>query len=135
MKNIDLITTKYKQLEGVLNERSRRVWAASEAMAIGHGGISKVMKATGLSRNAIKHGISDLNGESDSDESTGRIRRKGGGRKKLEDLDDTLLKELDALISPETRGDPESPFDGRLRVHESSQMSLKREAFQLAMKK
>ena len=99
MKNIDLITTKYEQLKSVLNERSRRIWAAIEAMAIGHGGISTVMKATGLSRNAIKHGMSDLKGESNSDEQEeGRVRRKGAGRKKLEDLDSNLLKELEALV-------------------------------------
>ena len=135
MKNIDLITTKYKQLKGVLNERSRRVWAASEAMAIGHGGISKVMKATGLSRNAIKHGISDLNGESDSDESTGRIRRKGGGRKKLEDLDDSLLKELDALISPETRGDPESPLRWTTKSTRKLSNELKERGFSVSHEK
>jgi transposase len=135
MKNLDLITTKYKQLEGVLNERSRRVWAASEAMAIGHGGISKVMKATGLSRNAIKHGISDLSGESDPNEFTGRVRRKGGGRKKLEDLDGSLLKELEALISPETRGDPESPLRWTTKSTRNLSNELKKKGFLVSHEK
>ena len=135
MKNLDLITTKYKQLEGVLNERSRRVWAASEAMAIGHGGISRVMKATGLSRNAIKHGISDLNGESAPNELTGRVRRKGGGRKKLEDLDGSLLKELDALISPETRGDPESPLRWTTKSTRKLSNELKERGFSVSHEK
>lgn len=135
MKNLDLITTKYKQLEGVLNERSRRVWAASEAMAIGHGGISRVMKATGLSRNAIKHGISDLNGESAPNELTGRVRRKGGGRKKLEDLDGSLLKELDALISPETRGDPESPLRWTTKSTRNLSNELKKKGFSVSHEK
>ena len=135
MKNLDLITTKYKQLEGVLNERSRRVWAASEAMAIGHGGISRVMKATGLSRNAIKHGISDLSGESAPNELTGRVRRKGGGRKKLEDLDGSLLKELDALISPETRGDPESPLRWTTKSTRNLSNELKKKGFSVSHEK
>ena len=91
MENIDLLTIKYEQIKSVLNERSRRIWAASEAMAIGHGGISTVMKATRLSRNAIKHGMSDLKGEFGLHESDGRVRRKGAGRKKLEDLDGSLF--------------------------------------------
>ncbi len=110
METIALISTKYEQLKSVLNERSRRIWAASEAMGIGYGGISTVMKATGLSRNAIKHGMDDLTAGASLDETDGRIRRKGGGRKRLEDVDQSLVKELEALVSPETRGDPESPL-------------------------
>ena len=104
-------------------------------MAIGHGGISRVMKATGLSRNAIKHGISDLNGESAPNELTGRVRRKGGGRKKLEDLDGSLLKELDALISPETRGDPESPLRWTTKSTRNLSNELKKKGFSVSHEK
>ena len=110
MEDIDLIATKYERIKSVLNERSRRIWAASEAIGIGHGGISTVMKATALSRNAITHGISDLNGDSNGDAGEGRIRRKGAGRKRLEEVDGNLLKELETLVSPKSRGDPESPL-------------------------
>ncbi|MCK4981449.1 MAG: ISAzo13 family transposase [Victivallaceae bacterium] len=109
MEKLNIIKVKYEQIKGTLNERSRRIWAASEAMIIGHGGITIIMKATKLSRNAINHGISDIkNGETANKD--GRIRRKGAGRKKLENLDDGLVNALDALVSPETRGDPESPL-------------------------
>ena len=135
MKNLDQITTKYKQLKSVFNERSRRIWAASEAMAIGHGGIAFVMKATGLSRNAIKHGICDLNGAQNPDELEGRVRRKGGGRKKLETLDERLLKELDALISPETRGDPESPLRWTTKSTRKLSTTLKEKGFSVSHEK
>ena len=110
METIDLLATKYEQIKSVLNERSRRIWAATEATAIGHGGICAVMKATSLSRNAIKHGMDDLAAGACLDEGDGRIRRKGGGRKRLEDVDSSLLKALEALVSPEARGDPQSPL-------------------------
>ncbi len=135
MKNIDLINIKYEQLKNVLNERSSRIWAASEAMAIGHGGISTVMKATGLSRNAIKHGISNLNAESDSGECDGRIRRKGAGRKKLEDLNNSLLTELEALVSPETRGDPESPLRWTTKSTRNLSDELKKKGFSVSHEK
>ena len=135
MKNIDLITTRYEQIKSVLNERSRRIWAASEAMAIGHGGISTVMKATGLSRNAIKHGISELKGESSSNEQEGRVRRKGGGRKKLEDIDSNLLKELEALVSPETRGDPESPLRWTTKSTRNLAKELNKKGFSVSHEK
>lgn len=135
MENIDLLTIKYEQIKKVLNERSRRIWAASEAMVIGHGGISIVMKATRLSRNAIKHGMSDLKGESDSDKNDGRVRRKGAGRKKLEDIDGGLLKELEALVSPETRGDPESPLRWTTKSTRNLSAELKKKGFSVSHEK
>lgn len=135
MENIDLITLKYEQIKSVLNERSRRIWAASEAMAIGHGGISTVMKATCLSRNAIKHGISDLKKDSNLDESDDRVRRKGAGRKKLEDIDGNLLKELEALVSPETRGDPESPLRWTTKSTRNLSRELKKKGFSVSHEK
>ena len=135
MKNIDLITTKYEQLKDVLNERSRRIWAASEAMAIGHGGISSVMKATGLSRNAIKHGMSELKEGSNSEGQEGRVRRKGAGRKKLEDLDGSLLEELETLVSPETRGDPESPLRWTTKSTRNLSNELKKKGFSVSHEK
>ena len=104
-------------------------------MAIGHGGISTVMKATGLSRNAIKHGISELKGESSSNEQEGRVRRKGGGRKKLEDIDSNLLKELEALVSPETRGDPESPLRWTTKSTRNLAKELNKKGFSVSHEK
>jgi hypothetical protein len=81
------------------------VWCAAEAKSIGRGGKALVHKATGVSWPTIIRGLSDLENPIDDGK---RIRRKGGGRKKITDKDPTLLEDLDKLIDPVTRGDPES---------------------------
>ena len=93
---------------GELNERTRRLVAASEAVAMGWGGISAVSRATGISRKAISHGIKELQERGGA--STGRIRRKGGGRKQTVSKDASLREDLERLLEPVTRGDPESPL-------------------------
>jgi hypothetical protein len=108
---VQMIRQKYKLLGRTLHERARRHWAATEALACGYGGISIVAEATTLAPNTIRTGISELHAQIDGDEKPlpeGRIRRPGGGRKKLTEKDPTLLADLDALIDPLTRGDPES---------------------------
>ena len=92
-----------------LNERDRRLALATEARSWGRGGIVAVHKATAVSRTTIRRGLAEL----DSDTGTagaGRVRAPGGGRKRVEVADPTLLDALDSLIEPETRGDPESPL-------------------------
>jgi Rhodopirellula transposase DDE domain len=92
-----------------LNERDRRVAMATEAKSWGRGGISAVHRATGASRRTIRRGITEL--AEDTPEQIGRrVRAPGGGRKKAEVTDPALLDALDALIEPDTRGDPESPL-------------------------
>jgi len=86
----------------LLDERSRRRWAASEARMIGHGGVSAVAEATGLARRTIYRGIKDLGVSVGND----RIRRRGGGRKSRVAEDPTLLSDLRSLVEPVTRGDP-----------------------------
>jgi transposase len=89
-----------------LNEKQRRLLAAAEAAVLGYGGISLVARASGLSRATIYKGMREL-GEADL---PGRIRRPGGGRKPTELRDPTILKALERLIDPTTRGDPQSPL-------------------------
>ncbi len=91
----------------------RRLVAAAESEAIGYGGVSAVARATGVSRRAITEGLKELrqqklSGEAESAQS--RIRRKGAGRKRTVDKDPALLEDLDRLVDPVTRGDPESPL-------------------------
>lgn len=81
--------------------------AASEALALGYGGVSRIRRASGLSRKAIAKGIREI---ADGSAMPGRIRRSGAGRKNIVELDPKLLVSLDRLIEPETRGDPESPL-------------------------
>ena len=91
----------------------RRLVAAAESAAIGYGGVSVVARATGVSRRAITEGMKELSQQKVSREplpSQSRIRRKGGGRKRTVDKDPTLSEDLDRLVDPATRGDPESPL-------------------------
>ncbi len=92
----------------MLTERSRRVWAATEAKALGHGGIAVVERATGISRSTIQRGLREL--ESGAPFQPERMRRVGGGRKAAIDTDPSLLAELDALVEPTASGDPDSPL-------------------------
>lgn len=108
MKEEAAIKRRFELVNGELNERTRRLLAASEAVAIGWGGISVVSRATGLSRKAISQGIKELQGEQPAN--AGRIRRKGGGRKTTVSKDPSLKEELERLVEPVTRGDPESPL-------------------------
>jgi transposase len=108
MKQEAAIKRRFELVRGELNERSRRLVAASEAVALGWGGISAVSRATGLSRKAISHGIQELQERGELGE--GRVRRKGGGRKTTVSKDKSLREDLERLVEPVTRGDPESPL-------------------------
>ena len=112
MKTEDQIRRQYEQLKGSLDERARREWAASEAMALGYGGIALVHRATEIVPNTIGRGIRELKAADGAPElkEVRRVRRPGGGRKKRTDKDRTLLPDLEALVDPVTRGDPESPL-------------------------
>jgi hypothetical protein len=100
------IGVKFRALAGELNERQRRLWAASEARAAGRGGIAATARATGISVPTIRKGIAEL--ESGARLEAGRVRRRGGGRHALTDVDPTLLKDLERLVEAGCRGDPES---------------------------
>jgi len=109
---IEQIELKYRSLASVLDERSRRHWAATEARAYGWGGVSAVSDATGMSPNTIRKGLAELVArESDPDaEVSSRLRQPGGGRKRLTETDPQLSVALDRLVAPLTRGDPQSPL-------------------------
>lgn len=106
--DIQSLQAKFRALAPVLTERSRRLWAATEAQALGHGGIALVERATDISRSTIARGIQELKlGQPLSPE---RTRRPGGGRKRAEDQDATLGADLDALVEPTAAGAPDSPL-------------------------
>src|ERR671933_394812 len=102
------VKERFARVAERLDERTRRLVAASEALALGWGGISATSRATGLSRAAIRRGIAELQGAPAA--AAGRVRRAGGGRKKTVDRDPTLQQDLEALVDPTTRGDPEGPL-------------------------
>jgi hypothetical protein len=115
MRNLltETIKAKFSVLGPLLDERSRRMWAAVEARAIGRGGIIRVTEATGLSRATIRAGIRELDTPASADAGMtppGRLRRPGGGRKLAVDQDPDLLHDLETLVDPATRGDPMSPL-------------------------
>ena len=107
---IESIRQKFVALGGVLHERGRRVWAASEARHIGRGGESIVEAATGITRKTIRRGLREIEENPSDTLAPHRSRRQGGGRKKVETIDSDIRQELDALVDPVTRGDPESPL-------------------------
>lgn len=128
MDNDDaLITARFKALEGVLDERQRRLYAAAEARVLGHGGARRVWTATGVARGSILAGLKEL--EQVLQERQGpateprRIRRPGAGRKTLLEQDPTIRAALERLVEPMTVGDPETP----LRWTCKSLMHLSRE--------
>lgn len=108
---IAALEQKYQALSPLMDERLRRRWAASEARALGWGGVTAVTSATGLSGTTIRRGLAEL--ESDvveALEEAGRIRQPGGGRRTLVAYEPKLLKALERLVDPLTRGDPQSPL-------------------------
>jgi transposase len=102
------LRTKYEHLSPELDERGRRVWAAVEARSIQWGGVSQVVEATGLAKTTVMRGLADL--DRPAGDGPRRVREPGGGRKSTSERDPKLLKALDALIEPTTRGDPVSPL-------------------------
>jgi len=92
----------------VLDERGRRRFAAAEALTAGRGGISAVSRATGVARSTIGRALQELRSGEEPDAE--RVRRPGGGRKPLMDMDARLLDDLRSLVEPTTRGDPQSPL-------------------------
>ena len=123
-KTEEQLRQQYQRLLPALDERGRREWAGSEAMALGRGGIMAVHRASGLSRNTIRRGVQELlareRGHTDERDPSApgeprRLRHPGGGRKKLTDREPQLAGALEALIEPTTRGDPQSPLRWTLK--------------------
>lgn len=108
---IALIRTKFEKIAWALDERMRRLFAAAEAFALGRGGVTKVSKATGVSRRAIHVGLDELAAEKlPVANQEKRIRKAGAGRKSITETDPGVLAALEKLVEPTTRGDPESPL-------------------------
>lgn len=103
----EAIARRFSAIRDLVDERSRRLCAGSEALAAGRGGATAVARATGMSRSTVLRGMADVQAQIPQD---GRIRRPGAGRRPIEETDPTLRADLDRLIEPTTRGDPESPL-------------------------
>jgi len=103
------IRTRYQAIAPLVDERARRLFAGAEAATIGRGGIAAVARATGLSLPTVRRGVRDVQGKGPA-LPKGRIRRPGAGRPKATMRDPKLREDLERLIEPTTRGDPESPL-------------------------
>ncbi len=102
------IRARYGAVAPLLDERARRLLAGAEAIALGRGGVAAVARATGLARSTVERGVADVRAAASP--GPGRIRRPGAGRPRLAERDPTLRADLEALIEPVSRGDPESPL-------------------------
>jgi hypothetical protein len=124
------IRRKFRQLRGALNERSRRLWAASEALEIGWGGVTAVAEATHMSPSTVRAGIAKLKTPRRGKTALPpeRIRRAGGGRRRAILNDPQLLPALDGLVEPTSRGDPESPLRWTIKSSRTLAEELARQA-------
>jgi hypothetical protein len=104
--DVEPIRERFSTVAPFLDERGRRLVAAAEAFAAGYGGIAAVAMATGMAPSTIGRGLKELA----QDEPSERVRRPGAGRKPAIVKDSTLVADLEALVEPTTRGDPESPL-------------------------
>lgn len=132
MEKSEQIKQKYNIIASSLDERTRRLWCAAEAKVIGHGGIAIVSKATGIARSTISLGKKEIESVQISARSKNGIRKIGGGRKNLESKDDGLLEALNALVEPETRGDPESPLRWTTKSTRNLAAELMRSGFSIS---
>ena len=104
------IKIKFDTLQPLLDERTRRIWAAVEAKALGRGGISRVAEATGMSRTTVRSGLRELETGAVVVTPGERQRRPGGGRKRLTERNPQLAAALERKLDPVTRGDPMGPL-------------------------
>jgi len=121
------VAKRYEILKPFLNERSRRLWAANEAIAFGKGGVRAVSEALGKSGNTVIAGIRELeagsNALGDGQIPAERQRRRGGGRKSMAETKPEVVKAIEAIVDPATRGDPMMP----LRWVSKSRKNIKKE--------
>ena len=125
---VEGLQLKYSALVDYLDERGRRRWAATEAMALGRGGIVAVAAATGLSDRTVKNGIQEI--KTAVAVSPGRQRRPGGGRKPLEDHQPNLVQAVEKLVEPFELGDPQSPLRWTCKSLTNLQAELYAQGFQ-----
>ncbi len=130
---VEWISEKYEALRGTLNERARRLWAATEARSLGRGGIAAVIEATGMSSRTVHKGLKELEAGKSGGEmlAPGRVRRPGGGRKRARDKQPGLVNALEHLVDPTARGDPESALRWTCKSTRKLADELRRQGFEV----
>ena len=127
------VQEKLEKIGQILNEKQKRIVFAAEAEQLGRGGKSQISVLTGMSRSTLNAGFADLKALSESSESDNnqRIRRIGGGRKKITETEPELLKALETLVEPVTRGDPEYPLRWTVKSTRTLANELKKQGFKV----
>lgn len=105
----DRLRERFAVLLPHLDERQRRLTLAAEARSLGHGGVRAVARAAGVSETTVRKGVFELEA-GEKPLPRGRVRRPGGGRKSVGELNPQLVSALLSLVEPDERGDPESPL-------------------------
>lgn len=133
-KNAELlaIEKKYNAISYCLNERGRRLWAAAEAESYGRGGIALVCQATGLSNATLHKGLKELRDPTPPTDR--RLRKAGGGRKKITEKNKEILRILDSLVDPTARGDPESHLKWTSKSVRNLSKELSNKGFQVSFR-
>jgi hypothetical protein len=112
------IAERWESMRGCLDERQRRLWAASEARSDGRGGLAAVCRVTGMAQTTVRRGLRDL--DAGEEWEPGRVRKRGAGRPSVTESDPGVQKALDGLLEPVTIGDP-----GRVSVRWTSKSAAK----------
>jgi hypothetical protein len=134
MDTLTIVKRKFRRVWRHLDERGRRLMAATEAMSLGHGGVTLVHRASGLSRQAIRRGVRELEAQHPP-LPPGRVRRPGAGRKPITETDPALLAALDALLEEHTRGDPDSPLRWTCKSTRTLAAELQRQGHSISYRK
>ena len=129
---LESIRNRFTALSPHLNEKHRRLWCASEAKEMGHGGINAVSVATGMSQKTIRRGVKDLEVPIQPGVDLARVRRSGGGRKKEIEKNPKLLVELEALLEPYRIGDPMRPLRWTCKSTENLSVELRKQGYQVS---
>ena len=130
---VEWVRDKYQSMRGILNERSRRLWAATEARSLGRGGIAVVIAGTGMSSATVDKGLKELDGMESGDSvlPAERIRKSGGGRKRAKDTQPGLAQALERLVEPTARGDPERALRWTCKSTYHLAAELRRQGFRI----
>jgi transposase len=126
------IRTKYLRINHSLNEKTRRLWCAAEALSIGDGGVMLVHEATKVSRSVIYRGIKDVQQKGRRKKSKGRVRKKGGGAKLVSSKMPRIFVALEILVEVATKGDPELPMRWTNKGLRKLSVELKGQGFQVS---
>ena len=127
-----IIQNRIKSVYPLLNERQGRIYLGLEAQSIGWGGITKIHRLSGVNRQTIASGIKEIKQGTEEGLENGRIRKKGGGRKKEVEKNPQLLVEIMEIVSPYIMGDPEKPLLWCSKSVRKIQVVLQERGFQIS---